>query len=187
VDLVNRHIVADGQRIPLQPAPFGFYVALVSRVLRGLEPLHAPFRDEHDEEWAQTVRQDLFHVFGLMELPDTLDQLLHDRSSGQLVSPLVSRLRGQLRKALAPERIGLYFHDGDTHRNKRYQVPLPAASITLLRALNGAAHESVSHQSRRARGQPREAQLCKLAKASPTDAVRHTPRRISTTTKSQEP
>ncbi len=132
VDLPHRQIVADGQRISLQPAPFGFYVALVSRSLRKLEPLHAPFKDQHDEEWAQIVRQDLRQIYGEMEIPDTLDRLLHEQSSGYLVSPLVSRLRRQLQGAIAPGRVGFYFDDGGTHRNKRYRVPLAPSDIRVI-------------------------------------------------------
>jgi hypothetical protein len=172
VDLENGLIVADGQCIRLQPAPFGFYVALVSRALKGLEPLAAPLKDVHDTEWAQTVRADLRRVYGQsdMGIPGAMERLLHDSSSGQSVSPMISRLRKQLHSALAPGRAVFYFDDGPGHRNKRYRVPLSSDAISIVRASSSPATGSVRRR-RQGPGGNGPRRVGKLAEARAADVL----------------
>jgi CRISPR-associated protein (TIGR02584 family) len=132
IDLSRGEITADGQRIRLQPAPFAFYVALVSRAQRGASPLPAPPRDAHDADWAAEVLADLRRAWGQMHVPDKIEDSLLRDCSGSKVSPMVSRLRAALARSLAPGRLTLYFDDGGTHRHKRYGVPLGPGEMEII-------------------------------------------------------
>jgi CRISPR-associated protein (TIGR02584 family) len=132
--LDSRTVEADGQFIELQPAPFAFYVALASRALHGKPVLPAPPKEVHDPAWAAEVLADMRAVYGLMNVPQGIEGSLLEDCSGSKVSPMLSRLRRGLASGLASSRLALYFDDGRTHRHKRYAVPLPAASISVVKA-----------------------------------------------------
>ena len=155
-NLALRQVTADGQLVSLPPAPFAFYAALASRRLRGKAPLPAPLRDAHDPAWAASLLDELRHLYGSMNVPDSIESmLLAPEVSGAQVSPMISRLRKALRDALAPGRLLHYFDDGGSHRNKRYSVPLPPAAIVL--------RGSGSRAPARATTQQRDGKLAKRA------------------------
>jgi CRISPR-associated protein (TIGR02584 family) len=128
-----RVIEVDGQRLELQPAPFAFYAALAGRALHGKPALPAPPKDVHDPDWAAEVIADMRGVYGLMNMPQGMEDSLLKDCSGSKISPMLSRLRRGLALSLAPSRLGMYFDDGGTHRHKRYAIPLPASHISVVR------------------------------------------------------
>jgi CRISPR-associated protein (TIGR02584 family) len=130
--LATRTLEADGQLIVLQPAPFALLVALASRALAGKPALSAPPKEVHDPAWAGEVLDDMRRVYGMMHVPQGIEESLEKDCSGLKISPLLSRLRRGLSEGLAPSRMGLYFDDGGGHRHRRYSIPLPAAAISLV-------------------------------------------------------
>ena len=138
--LATRTVEADGQRFELQPAPFAFYAALAYRALKGKPALPAPPKDAHDAAWAAEVLSDMRSIYGLIHMPQGVEDSLLKDCSGSKISPMLSRLRRGFAQALAPGRAGLYFDDGGTHRHKRYAIPLPAAHISVVR-LDGAGQQ----------------------------------------------
>ncbi len=143
LDLPARSVVADGVAIRLPPMQLALLAVLVQRARTGQPALRAPLKDTHDAEWADEVLRDLRVVYGLMHLPDRVEASLRQESSGMRVSPSLSRLRTVLRQHLAPGRDRLYFDDGQSHRHKRYRVPLPPSALQVI-APAGTSLESAS-------------------------------------------
>lgn len=128
----THQIVADGRALSLRPAEFAFYAALAHRAIQGMQALRAPLRDLHDAGWADEFLRDLRAAVGLLHMPDDFADSLRKDCSAAKISPHISRLRAKLEQHLPPSRLMHYFDDGNTQRNKRYRIPLPAAAITFV-------------------------------------------------------
>jgi CRISPR-associated protein (TIGR02584 family) len=133
----THRIVADGRALALRPAEFAIYAALAHRAIHGKQAMAAPLRDQHDADWAEELLADLRAAVGLLHMPgDFAESLRHDCTAAK-VSPHISRLRTKLEQHLPPSRLMHYFDDGNTPRNKRYRIPLPAAAITFVAPRSG--------------------------------------------------
>lgn len=132
LDPLRCELHADAQVIKLPPTQFALLAVLAQRAISGKPPLAAPLRDAHDQPWADEVLADLRAAVGLINVSSSVQRSLQQECSGAKVSPHFSRLRKRLAACLAPGRAALYFDDGDTHRHRRYRVPLPAAAVEFI-------------------------------------------------------
>lgn len=137
LDVERLEAVADGQALKLTPMQFALLAALAQRARAGKPALPAPPREVHDPQWAAEVLADLRAAFGVMHVDSDVEESLARDCSGSKVAPHLSRLRKVLRSGLGPGRVALYFDDGDTHRFKRYRVPLRPDAIEIVRARAG--------------------------------------------------
>ncbi|MFM2067598.1 MAG: hypothetical protein RLZZ584_2507 [Pseudomonadota bacterium] len=128
----THQIVADGRLLALRPAEFAIYAALAHRAIHGKQAMGAPLRDQHDPDWADEFLRDLRAAVSLLHMPDDFAASLRQDCTAAKISPHISRLRARLEQHLPPSRLMHYFDDGNTPRNKRYRIPLPAAAITLV-------------------------------------------------------
>lgn len=133
IDVPQQCIEADGLRIKLAPWQFALMALLAHRAGTGWPGLEAPRRDVHDDTWAAQVLPQLRQALGEFNVPESVEQQLQRDASGSALAPHWSRLRQHLRTHLGTGRIGLYFDDGGTQKNKRYRVPLEAGAIEWRR------------------------------------------------------
>jgi CRISPR-associated protein (TIGR02584 family) len=132
LQVADHSIVAEGQWLNLKPAEFAIYAVLAHRALAGKAALHAPMADVHDVEWSKEFLSDLRAALGRTPLNDSFAESIQTHCSASKVSPHISRLRSTFKEHLPPSRLMHYFDDGNTSRNKRYQIPLPPAAITFV-------------------------------------------------------
>ncbi len=128
LNMVDRCIVAAGQRIELPPAELALLAVFARQTLSGGAALPAPPKSAPDTAWAKRFLKEYRSITGTLTDIEATERALKNGMDGEYFSQRKSKLERRIKSALGPAAINYLINDGGT-RPRKYRLTLPPESV----------------------------------------------------------